>query len=173
MSLDGKLTRHDEADVRSWTSNEDKKHFGELVASQDAVVMGRGTYETVKHYLQLQVPVKRIVLTSKPEKFKDEVVKNRLEFYNQTPTQLISRLNQEGLSNILIVGGPKMTTELLRTNLIDQVLVTVEPRLFGQGVSLVSNEKLDIKLKLVSYEKLNDSGTLLLKYEVNKDLGPT
>ena len=33
MSVDGKLTRHDEADIHKWVSDEDQEFFRPLIAS--------------------------------------------------------------------------------------------------------------------------------------------
>jgi dihydrofolate reductase len=54
----------------------------------------------------------------------------------------------------------------LKEQLIDELWLTIEPRIFGTGGSFVIEENLDIKLKLISYEKVNDEGTLITKYGV-------
>jgi len=166
MSVDGKLTRHDEPDIHEWVSREDQEYFRPLVASHQVVIMGRHTYEAIRPFLRLDLPIKRIVLTSKPQKFRDQIVEDRLEFKDEQSTNLVRHLKREGIQKVLIVGGPQIIGELLRDKLIDYFYITIEPRLFGQGVTLLDAIPIDIKLRLVESRQLNEEGTLLLKYKV-------
>jgi dihydrofolate reductase len=166
VSLDGKLTRHDSPDVATWASPEEQKQFHELLAKQDSVVMGSGTYEAVKDSLKFDVERLRIVLTSKTRKYARMSMPGKLEFSMETPKQLVKRLGSQGHKNLLVVGGPKMISNFLRDKLINTLYVSVEPRLFGQGKPMISDTPIDVKLSLVKQQKLNTQGTLLLTYTV-------
>ncbi|HEX2395113.1 MAG TPA: dihydrofolate reductase family protein, partial [Bacteroidales bacterium] len=72
----------------------------------------------------------------------------------------------KGYSEMLVAGGPRVATSFLKENLIDEIWLTIEPHVFGTGGSFVTEEKLDIRLELISTERMNDNGTLLLKYNV-------
>lgn len=168
MSLDGKLTRNHEPDIHDWVSNEDQAFFRPLVASHQVVVMGRNTYEAIRPHLQLNLPVKRIVLTSKPQQFSDQSVEQRLEFSNESSTAVVKQLQDEDIQKVLIVGGPQIISELLKSQLIDYFFVTIEPRLFGQGTSFLDSLPIDTHLRLMTCKQLNKQGTLLLEYEVEK-----
>src|SRR4051812_8604535 len=89
MSLDAKLTRHDESDIYDWVSDEDQEFFRPLLASHEVVVMGRNTYEAIRPHLRLNAQTKRIVLTTKPENFSDQVVTGQLEFRNESSSELL------------------------------------------------------------------------------------
>ena len=67
---------------------------------------------------------------------------------------------------MLIAGGAQLATSFLTAGLVDELWLTIEPKIFGQGNSIVIAEKLDIQLKLLNCEKLNEAGTLLTKYAV-------
>lgn len=69
MSLDAKLTRHNEPGVRSWASPEDQARFRQLVANHEVIIMGSHTYEAAREYLSLSMDIKRIVLTSRLQEF--------------------------------------------------------------------------------------------------------
>ena len=45
---------------------------------------------------------------------------------------LLDRLRAEGLQSILTEGGPSLVGELFRDGLIDELFLTVAPRLFGR-----------------------------------------
>jgi len=52
---------------------------------------------------------------------------------------------------------------------VDELWLTIEPKIFGVGGSFVIEEKLDINLQLISCESANKQGTLLTKYTVIKN----
>ena len=62
----------------------------------------------------------------------------------------------------------EQTTSFLKEQLIDEVWLTIEPKIFGTGGNFVIEEELDIDLKLLSCEKVNEQGTLITKYAVIK-----
>ena len=66
------------------------------------------------------------------------------------------------------MGGAHISTSFLKAKLIDELWLTIEPKIFGTGGSLVINENLDIELRLLSVEKVNERGTLITKYKVIK-----
>jgi dihydrofolate reductase len=67
---------------------------------------------------------------------------------------------------MLIVGGSEIAALFLKENLVKELWLTFEPKIFGKGGSIVGDEKFDIDLKLLSVDKLNEKGTLVVKYEV-------
>jgi dihydrofolate reductase len=66
----------------------------------------------------------------------------------------------------LIVGGAHIATSFLKDELIDELWLTLEPKIFGIGANFVIKEKLDIRLKLISCTTANQQGTLMMKYRV-------
>lgn len=168
ISLDAKLTRHAETAVGDWASREDNEHFRQLIAEHEVLVMGRGTYETTKHDLKHDKKRLRVVLTSHQDWFADQAIEGQLEFHDETPSHLVERLGEMGYKNLLVVGGPLMITDFIKNNLAHYLYVTVEPHLFGQGVPLVTSEPIDPKLEFVSSRQLNDKGSLLLTYKINR-----
>ena len=69
---------------------------------------------------------------------------------------------------MLVVGGPHIATSFLKEQLIDELWLTLEPKIFGIGGNFATDVKLDINLRLIHYEKVNKQGTLITKYEVLK-----
>lgn len=156
LSADGFIgkTRDHLAD---WTSPEDKKMFVELTKQAGVIVMGRNTYETIGKALPGRL---NIVYTSQPLNNPD------VEATNEEPQALISRLANSGYSKVAICGGQAIYDLFLSAGVVDEIYLTIEPRLFGDGISLFK-ETTDINLKLISQQKLNDD-TLNLHYKVLK-----
>lgn len=164
-SINGKLTRGDDSDIYKWTSKEDQDFFFGLLSKSKLLVMGSGTYTAVRDkFAMVQKERLRIVMTSTPEKYKDQEVESSLEFSSETPTQLIERLSKK-YEEVLIMGA-KVHAAFLKEKLVDEIYLTIEPFVFGEGKNLVDGLDFETDLKLESVEKLNDQGTLLLKYKV-------
>jgi dihydrofolate reductase len=67
------------------------------------------------------------------------------------------------------VGGPHVATSFLKEQLIDELWLTLEPKIFGTGGNFATDENLDINLRLIHCEKVNKQGTLITKYAVLKN----
>lgn len=165
-TLDGKITRWGEPDIRSWSSKYDQDHFDSIWNETRVIIMGSGTYipdpvaSTPEHLF--------VVMTRHPIDYKSKERKGRLEFTNESATELVNRFEKEGEERLLVVGGPHIATLFLKDQLINELWLTIEPRIFGSGGNFVIDEQLDIELKLLSYSKVNEEGTLVTKYQVHK-----
>lgn len=169
-SLDGKITKWVGKNKHEWSSAEDFNHFRKVISQNNLVVMGIDTFDSLKDNKKAGLkPEKerlRIILTKNPKKYIKYAVPGQMEFSDESPKKLISRLEKSGHQQMLLVSGGKVATSFFKDNLIDELLLTIEPRIFGVGEPLVQDIKLDIKLKLISTKKLNALGALLLKYKI-------
>lgn len=166
VSANGKLTHGDDPDIYQWTSKEDQDFFFSLVSKSKLIVMGSGTYRAIRPKLKVQSEKLRIVLTSSPEKYRDGQIKGQLEFTSETPRQLYDRMINH--PKMLLVGGSQVYSSFMKEGLVDEIYLTIEPVLFGVGKDLIAKGEVETRLELVSIEKLNKKGTLLLKYKVKK-----
>jgi dihydrofolate reductase len=165
-SLDGKTTKGDIINQYKWASKEDQEHFFSLISSNNLIVMGRKTYEASKPVIKLEKGKQRIVLTKNPEKFKKDEVEGQLQFSGESVQALIKRSEKQGYRKMLLVGGSGVNTLFFKNKLIDEIWITVEPKVFGTGNGLVDQIKMDVQLSLISIKRLNKNGTLLIKYRV-------
>lgn len=163
-SLDGKITNSDSHSVKSWSSKEDQDYFKKLWDSSEVIVMGSSTYKSApavpnaSHHL--------VVMTRTPEKYKDKEVPGQLEFTTQKPVEIVEEFKEKGLQEMLVVGGAHIATSFLKAKLIDEIWLTIEPKVFGAGSNFVIDEDLDVDLQLISVDKVNERGTLITKYTV-------
>jgi len=171
-SIDGKLTKGTGNNIYEWSSPEDFAHFKKTLNSHNLIVMGSRTFDHVKDNpkagLRPEKERLRIILTSKPERYSHYVVPGQMEFSDETPEELLKRLEEQGFDNMLLVSGGKVATSFFKKNLIDELLITIEPKIFGTGEPLVQEKRFDISLKLTETKQLNENGTLLLKYTIIK-----
>ncbi len=168
ISLNGKITKDDSPLTSSWASAQDQEHFASLLKEYDLIAMGSGTYDAAKSKIQLKEGKRRVVLTSTPEKYKDLAVPGQLEFTKDSPAALVERFSQGGYKRMLMVGGSHVFMQFLQEKLIDELYITIEPKLFGKGKNLLSDVDIEVQLELLSVKKLNKQGTMLMHYKLKK-----
>ncbi|MBI5123570.1 dihydrofolate reductase family protein [Candidatus Roizmanbacteria bacterium] len=167
-SVDGKTTQGNNQNIYSWSSSEDQKHFFSLIKKNNLIVMGRETYEASRPVIKLEKGKLRIVLTRSPKKYFKQSVKDQLEFSDETPEKLLKRMSLLGYKKTLLVGGAIINGLFLKQSLVDELYLTIEPKLFGKGKNIIEGQLLNKSLRLISVKKLNKAGTLLLQYQLNK-----
>jgi len=165
-TLDGKVTKWGGPQVRLWSSHQDQDYYTNVLKESRLTVMGSNTFNsdtfkpTANHLL--------IVMTRQPEKYRNLEVPGKIEFASESPVELAARFRSKGHKQMLVLGGPAVATSFLKEQLIDELWLTFEPKIFGTGGNLVTDVKLDISLHLIHVEKVNAQGTLITKYAVLK-----
>lgn len=86
-------------------------------------------------------------------------------------SELVEELQDKGYQHILVEGGPTLLGSFLEEGLMDEVFLTIAPRIFGskpnstktlvEGILLPVNK---FKLKLISVKRIKDE--LFLRYSV-------
>jgi dihydrofolate reductase len=169
-TLDGKITKWGDPKVSAWTSGDDKKYFRKTWNDAKLIVMGSNTYlaeklGTIKDQLI-------VVMTRLPSRYRDKEVKGSLEFSDESPSRLAARFEKANIETMVVVGGAHIATSFLEEGLIDEIWLTIEPRVFGKGGGFVIEKELDISLQLISCRQVNPEGTLITRYRVVKKSGP-
>ncbi len=162
-SLDGRSTKGTVSDTHVWTSPEDQKHFLTIRDNASLLIMGSKTYEAVKKSMTHAPEKLRVVITRNPEKYASEKIPGKLEFSSEDPRDLIERLEKKGYIEGYLVGGAHTNTEFIKQGLVTELWQTLEPKILGVGNGIIGEELSESSWKLLSYEKLNETGTLLLK----------
>jgi dihydrofolate reductase len=163
-TLDGKITKWGDPHVMRWSSPEDQKYFRKIWNESPLIVMGSSTFDFD--------PIKPspnsllVIMTKNPAKYKQYEVAGQLEFSDEFPAALTERFHSKGYDQMLVVGGPHIATSFFRAGLVDELWLTLEPKIFGKGGNFVVEDELDVNLKLISIEKINDRGTMIAKYAV-------
>lgn len=165
VSANGKISRGLNESSHTWTSAEDWAQFQKLRDSFDLIIMGRNTYDAVQP--KPEAARLRIILTHHPEKYTAQAIPGQLEFTSEPPGNLVKLLEKRGYTRALLVGG-KVNTEFWEAGLVDEAFITIEPLLFGRGQALVEGLGREPALRLSSVRQLNERGTLLLHYLVDR-----
>ena len=167
-TINGKITKGDNPNIYSWTSQEDRRFFFDLLTKYKVKIMGSRTYDAVKSKIKLQKGHLRIILTRNPEKYKSDIIPDKLEFSDESPVALLRKLKNKGIKQVLLLGGGKINSSFLKEKLVQELYLTIEPKIFGKGKPIFDKEIFSTNLELTSIRKLNKRGTLLLKYRFSK-----
>lgn len=159
MTADGKIAKND-AHFTDWTDREDKRLFKSITRAAGVFIVGRKTFDTFPHPLPgcLNVVMTRNAAQKPP-------VDNVL-FSGQRPRELIKDLEEHGFQQVVIAGGATINTLFAAENLIDEMVLTYSPRIFGAGISLFS-APMDLSLALKDLKKMGN-GLVYVRYTVRR-----
>lgn len=160
QTADGKIARHEKHEA-DWTSRADKKHFIEMTKKSGVMIMGSNTFKTFPSPLKNRL---HIVFSNK-ENAENDSIPEVVEYTKDSPEVLLKKLEDRGFKEVAICGGSAIYTMFIKSGLVEKVYITIEPRLFGQGMNIF-NQELDIKMKLKSTKIINEDNVVLLEYDV-------
>jgi len=158
MTADGKIAKTSDH-FPDWTSKEDKKYFFETTKKHGVVMMGEKTFFTFPKPLADRL---NVVFTEQKDPPK---IKN-VKWVSGEPEKVLGELENMGYKSAILGGGTYLNTQFLRKKLIDEIWLTIEPKIFGDGLGIFGGD-FDQNLKLLSVEKINEN-SVVVKYEVLK-----
>ena len=162
-SVDGFIARRDGS--LDWLPPDGGEEHGytAFIATVDAIVMGRGTFDTVLKFDRwpFQKPV--IVLTTHE---RDAIVPPdaRVEFMSGAPRDLVRRLAARGMTHVYVDGGVTIQ-RFLSAGLIDRMTITRVPVIIGEGIPLFGPMRRDVRLGHVATRSY-PSGLVTTEYSV-------
>lgn len=158
MTVNGMIAGED--DRTPW-SEEEWESYNSIVKKFGNLVIGRRTYDLMSRddsFSKLNNPAV-VVLTSKKLKYEGNAI------FVKSPIDAIEVLGERGFKEILIGGGGKVNSSFLKKCLVDEIILDVEPLVFGKGIRLFAEDDFEAKLKLLKTKKLSDN-TIQLRYKV-------
>lgn len=161
-SLDGFIARAD--GTFDFLPAEVEPHgYEEFMATVDALVIGRKTYETVLGFggwaygkKPVFVLSSRALATPPPGAV--------VEHMSGAPADIVSQLEARGIQHIYVDGGLTIQ-RFLQAGLIHRLIITRVPVLIGTGISLFGPLQRDISLKHVATRHF-PSGIVQSEYAV-------
>ena len=138
-------------------------YFASLKNDYDIVLMGRRTYEfgfqfgVTNPYPWLRQYVISHSMAESPDA--------NVELVTQNISQFVRELKDEEGKDIYLCGGGNLAASLLEEGLIDELVVKLNPVVFGTGIPLFSGTAKQAALELSS-SKTYENGVMLLTYKV-------
>lgn len=152
-------------DDTSFVSANDWKLFERKVNDAGNVVIGRRTHEVcVRENVFPIGSALNIVMTRK-------AIKNRwggrVIFTSKSPKEILKLLRLKGFAVTIVAGGAHVNASFLKSNLVDEIHLDVQPKILGRGISLFAEGDFNADLKLLGTTKTSKN-EVQLRYRVLK-----
>lgn len=164
MTVDGIIAK-EVGQNANWTSKADKKAFIAETKKHGVIIFGETTYKLIGRPLLGRL---NMVLTLNPEENKSAEIPGTLEFFKGTPQEVIALLEAKGFATAILGGGARTNASFLKAGLVDEILITVEPKIFGMGLNFTEGTDLDLNLELLENNSIGDNA-VQLRYRVIKE----
>ena len=157
LTVDGKIGLNS-GHFPDWTESADKKLFMRVSKNAGVIIMGSKTFDTLGAPLSGR---KHVVVTRNSHRRSegDQVV-----FTSKKPAEILADLERQGYREAVLGGGSSINYLFAREALIDEILVTFSPKIFGTGLSLFS-DRIEMDLALLETGTLGEH-TVFARYRV-------
>ena len=137
--------------------------YDEFMATVDALVIGRNTFETVLSFDSWPYGAKPVfVLSTRP--LPEAPAAARVERMSGAPAEIVSSLDARGIAHVYLDGGETIQ-RFLRAGLVQRLVITRVPVLIGRGIPLFGAIPHDIPLRHVATRHF-PSGLVQSEYEI-------
>ncbi len=144
-SLDGFIARADgDFDwLMKFADADAVDSYNEFMAGIDAIVIGRGTFETVLGFPTWPYD-KPVFVVSNSIKEVPEELKEKTTILSLEPSDILKHLSDKGFKAAYIDGG-KLIQSFLAADLIDSLIIARVPVLIGSGIPLFGSLDADVE----------------------------
>jgi methyltransferase (TIGR00027 family) len=165
-SLDGFIARPD--DGLDWLEpfHGEEHGYQAFFDSVDALVLGRGTYDTVLAFPEWPYGPKRLIVCTR----RPATPAHGEEIWNGTPRDLAAKLDREGVRKVYLDGG-KLIRAFFREGLVHEMTISAIPIVLGDGIPLFERG-LPERLLTLRETKSFASGLVQTRYEVGEAVAP-
>ena len=163
MSLDGYIAKpNDDLSFLSIVEKEGEDYgYADFISTVDTVILGRKTYDSVMNQVgEFPHADKNAYIITRTARS----TLGKTVFYTGDLTDLVIKLKSENGKNIFCDGGAEIVNELLKNDLLDEIIISVIPILVGNGTRLFKDGRPEQKLKLTNV-KTFDTGLTQLHYK--------
>ncbi len=155
-SLDGFINKLDRGKL-IWGSTQDKQHFAKETRRTGVAIMGQTTFDTLDEPLPDRL---NVVVTRTPKDNTDQVI-----YVDGKPRNILEDMEARGFSEVSVIGGSMINTLFMNAGVVTDLVITITPHIFGEGVPLFGNLDKDYNLELVEARPLGP-GEILNHYKV-------
>lgn len=147
-SIDGFIARPNGG--LDWLPDDCEPHgYEEFIATVDALVIGRNTYDIVRSFPGWAYGTKPVIVLSDTLTDLDAPPGAVCELLSGDPRHIVDQLAARGWTHLYIDGGITIQ-RFLRAGLIDRLIITRIPVLLGSGIPLFGALSSDIRCQHVS-----------------------
>jgi len=155
-SLDGFINKLDRGEL-TWSSPEDKKFFADETLRTGVAIMGQTTFDTLEEPLPHRL---NVVVTHTPKENTNQVI-----YADGNPQKILDDMAARGFDDVSVIGGSMINTLFMNAGVVTDLLITITPHVFGEGIPLFGKLEKDYDLELLNYRPLGP-GEMLHHYKV-------
>ena len=173
-SLDNYIARTDGGyDWLHW-NKEVAEISAKFMKTVDTLLIGRKTYEVMLASGQTSYPGRKNYVFTRSKKKVAQLTKaldarkrpdKNVQFVSENAVVFVKELKQQKGKGIVIFGGGEFAKTLFEADLIDEIVLNIQPVLLGSGIPLFHEMTRQIDLKLLNARPLKDGG-LAVTYRV-------
>lgn len=146
-------------------SHENWIQFVKLAHKIGCFIWGRKTYDAVSkwegNYLNDLKDVRKIIISRSPIQ-----LMNGFTLAN-SPEEALKKIESEGFKEAIITGGSTINSEFAKRDLIDEIILDVNPSILGKGMPVFAPQDFQLKLELINVKKVGME-IVEIKYKVSK-----
>lgn len=162
MSLNGYIAKENGSE--DFISHANWEKFCSLAQEHGNFIVGRKTYEIVKSWnedfgFDDLKGIKKVIISRDLNYKLDEGY-----ILATSPKEALAKL--QGFESVLVTGGSTINTAFIQENLLDEIILNVEPTLVGKGIPLFAQNDFSKNLQFISAKESN--GIVTLHYRVIK-----
>lgn len=147
----------------NWIITDPDIDFRAIFAQFDTLLMGRRTFEAMKHEGNAGMPGMKTFVFSRSLR---EIEYPNLHIISEKLEERVSAIKEEQGKDIWLFGGGLLFRNLLDAGLVDTVEIAVIPVLLGNGIPLLPAPGRKEGLRLTNHKVFSKSGIVLLEYDV-------
>ena len=168
ISLDGVVESPDQWQFDHF-DDDMMTNIGAHITAQDAVLLGRVTYEDWAAYWPTSTDEPYASFINNTPKYVISTTLGKVEWKNSTLlkgnlAEEIAQLKQQPGKNIGVSGSPTLVRSLLQNDLLDELALMIHPVVVNRGKRLFKDGDVLKRLKLVD-SKTTRTGVLIVIYQ--------
>jgi dihydrofolate reductase len=163
MSVDGFIATLNGSE--DFLADEHRDQFKGLAEKSGCLIVGRKAYDEVQKWEEYGFDdieaVKIVVSRNRELKLKQGYI------WADSPEQALTIARGNKCEAAVIAGGAHLNSAFLDKDLIDELVLTIEPCAIGKGISFFADKKWAKRLQLIECNKLKE-GIVSLHYKIIK-----
>lgn len=134
VTLDGFIARKDgEID---WIPQEVKDAIGKVYSSAETLISGSNTYNYIfERWGGWPYKSKQTFVVASTQR--DIIKEDSLTWLTDYPFDSIQKLKEETETDLVVIGGGKLITSLINTELLDELTIYTIPIMLGEGIPFI------------------------------------
>ncbi len=160
-SLDGCIARKN-GDI-DWLPESDTSGYDKFYETIDTIVMGKTTYNQVLMFGEYPYKDKKSYVFTRSNN--DSAKDGNVEFVSSVD-KFVKDIFPNLRENIWLVGGGQTISSFVNHGIIDEIILSIIPKVLGNGISLFHNIQKETNLELIKttpYDKLVELHYKVLK----------